>query len=309
MSFSFFNPPYVIYTETYAVLPEDLRKPSKIASGFAEGQPPGSALHSVLEGPSFDLDGNLWCVDIPNGRILKVDQKRQFHLICEYDGWPNGLKIHNDGRIFVADYKNGIMLLDPVNGKIKPYLVRANLERFKAVNDLFFAQNGDLYFTDQGLTGLQDPSGRVFRLKPDGSVQCLISNAPSPNGLVMNLEENALYVAVTRGNAIWRMPLLSDGSTAKVGIFIQLSGGGGPDGIALNQEGGLVVAHIGLGAIWIFDKMGQPKYRVQSNNGLHTTNIAFGGINNSRLFITESETATILKVDLDIPGKFMYSHQ
>jgi gluconolactonase len=196
-----------------------------------------------------------------------------------------------------------------VNGKIKPYLVRANLERFKAVNDLFFAQNGDLYFTDQGLTGLQDPSGRVFRLKPDGSVQCLISNAPSPNGLVMNLEENALYVAVTRGNAIWRMPLLSDGSTAKVGIFIQLSGGGGPDGIALNQEGGLVVAHIGLGAIWIFDKMGQPKYRVQSNNGLHTTNIAFGGINNSRLFITESETATILKVDLDIPGKFMYSHQ
>ena len=308
MTSALFNPPTLIQTETYAELPKELRFPSKIANGFAEGQPPGSSLNSVLEGPSFDLDGNLWCVDIPNGRILKLDKNKQFHLICEYDGWPNGLKIHKDGRIFIADYKHGIMILDPVNGKIKPYLVRANLERFKAINDLFFAQNGDLYFTDQGLTGLHDPSGRVFRLKEDGSVQCLIANAPSPNGLVMNLDESALYVAVTRGNAIWRLPLMADGSTSKVGIFIQLSGGGGPDGIALNQDGGLVVAHIGLGAIWIFDKMGQPLYRIQSNKGLHTTNIAYGGENNKDLFITESETGSILKAKLDISGKKMFSH-
>ncbi len=308
MPASLFAPPALIETEVYAELPPELRAPSKIARGFAEGQPPGSALTSVLEGPSFDRDGNLWCVDIPNGRVLKIDQERRFHLVCEYDGWPNGLKIHRDGRIFIADYKHGIMLLDPVNGRIAPYLERANLERFKAVNDLFFARNGDLYFTDQGLTGLHDPTGRVFRLRPDGEVQCLISNAPSPNGLVMNLEESALYVAVTRANAIWRLPLMANGSTAKVGVFIQLSGGGGPDGVALDADGGLAVAHIGLGAVWIFDAAGEPLHRVRSCKGKHTTNLAYGGPDGRDLFITESATGSILRARLPIAGKPMYSH-
>ena len=306
---SLFPPPEMIETEVYASLPDELRIPSRIAKGFAEGQPPGSALTSVLEGPSFDRDGNLWCVDIPNGRVLRLDTERRFHLVSEYDGWPNGLKIHRDGRIFIADYKHGIMLLDPMNGRVEPYLVRANLERFKAINDLFFAANGDLYFTDQGLTGLHDPSGRVFRLRPDGTVTCLIDNIPSPNGLVMNLDESALYVAATRGNSIWRLPLLPSGLTAKVGLFIQLSGGGGPDGIALDADGGLLVAHIGLGCIWVFDKAGQPRCRVQSCKGLHTTNLAFGGATGSDLFITESETGTILRAKLDKPGKPMFSHR
>jgi gluconolactonase len=308
MSVSLFAPPALVETEVYASLPDELRIPSRIASGFAEGQPPGSAMTSVLEGPSFDKEGNLWCVDIPNGRVLKLDKNRQFHLVCEYDGWPNGLKIHRDGRIFIADYKHGIMLLDPVNGHVEPYLVRANMERFKAVNDLFFAANGDLFFTDQGLTGLHDPTGRVFRLKPDGTVTCLVDNVPSPNGLVMNLDERALYVAATRGNAIWRLPIQRDGSTAKVGIFIQLSGGGGPDGIALTADGGLVVGHIGLGAIWVFDAVGQPLYRVQSCKGWHTTNIAFGGAENRDLFITESASGTILRAKLPLAGKPMFSH-
>ena len=114
-----------------------------------------------------------------------------------------------------------------------PYRVRANLERVKAVNDLHFALNGDLYFTDQGQTGLHDPTGRLFRVKPDGRVECLLDNVPSPNGLVMNLSETMVYLAVTRGNCVWRVPLRADGGVAKVGVFVQLSGGwGGPDGLA-----------------------------------------------------------------------------
>ncbi len=308
MSLSLYAPPPLVETEVYATLPDELRKPSTIALGFAESQPPGSSMTSVLEGPSFDRDGNLWCVDIPNGRILKLDRERRFHLVCEYDGWPNGLKIHRDGRIFVADHKHGIMLLDPVNGRIEPYLVRAGIERFRAVNDLFFAGNGDLYFTDQGFSGLQDPNGRVFRMTGDGRVTCLIDTVPSPNGLVMDLEETALYVAATRGNSVWRLPFLRDGSTAKVGISIQLSGGTGPDGLALTGDGGLVVAHIGIGAVWVFDRTGQPLYRVQSCKGLHTTNIAFGGVDGKDLFITESSSGTILKARLPVAGKPMFSN-
>lgn len=136
------------------------------------------------------------------------------------------------------------MVLDPQTGKVEPYLERAQLERFKGVNDLVFARNGDIYFTDQGQTGLHDPSGRFYRLRTDGRLECLLDRIPSPNGLVLNNAETALLLAVTRANAIWRVPLLPDGSIIKVGTFIQMSGGSGPDGLAIDEEDNLAVCHV-----------------------------------------------------------------
>jgi gluconolactonase len=302
-----FAAPKIIETAIFARLPDGLKNADGTNEWVAR-QPLGTPAGSLLEGPSFDKEGNLWCVDIQNGRVFKVTRDGVFHLIAQYDGWPNGLKFHRDGRIFIADYKHGIMLLDPVNGKVMPYLERANVERFKGVNDLFFGANGDLYFTDQGLTGLHDPSGRVFRVRPNGQVTCLLDNVPSPNGLVMNRDETALFVAATRGNCIWHVPFLSNGDVGKVGLFIQLSGAGGPDGLALDDEGRLAIAHVRLGTVWVFDRLGEPVYRIRSSTGTHTTNVAFGWPDRKTLYITESESAMILKTELDVPGKLMYSH-
>ncbi len=303
-----FAPPIEIETSVFATLPEELKLRPDETNEWIRGQPLGMPARSLLEGPSFDREGKLYCVDVITGRIYTVTDGGEFNVVAEYDGWPNGLKIHRDGRIFIADYKNGIMVLDPVNGKVTPYLERANLERFKAVNDLFFAANGDLYFTDQGLTGLHDPTGRVFRLSNSGKLTCLIDNVPSPNGLVMNLDETALYVAVTRANSVWRLPFNHAGEVTKVGIQIQLSGGSGPDGLALDEQGGLLIAHVGFGAIWVTDAKGEPRHRINSCAGLHTTNIAFGAIDRNELYITESGSATLLKARLDIAGKTMFSH-
>jgi len=301
----FFAPPTPIETRVLATLPPSLT--GMPGGEWQMGQPRGTPGRSLLEGPIFDQQGNLYCVDLPNGRILRIDAAGTFSVVAEYDGWPNGLAIHQDGRFLIADYKHGIMLLDPVNGRVTPYLVRAGLERFKAVNDLTFAANGDLYFTDQGLTGLHDPTGRLFRVSADGRLNCLLDRVPSPNGLVMDLEETSVLLAVTRANAIWRVPLMRDGGVAKVGTFVQLSGGGGPDGLALDSEGRLAIAHVGLGTVWIVDRLGEPVYRIRSCKGLHTTNVAFGGPDRRMLHITESETGTILVADLDVSGKPLFS--
>ncbi len=302
-----FNPPKIVQTTVFARLPEELKSAGPDNDWVAR-QPLGTPAGSLLEGPSFDRKGNFWCVDIQNGRVFKVSRDGEFRLIAHYDGWPNGLKFHRDGRVFIADYKHGIMLLDPVNGKVTPFLIEAGGAPFKGVNDLFFAANGDLYFTDQGLTGLHDPTGRLFRLTPQGKLSCLLDNIPSPNGLVMNREETQIYVAVTRGNCVWRVPFVRDGSIAKVGLFVQLSGGGGPDGLALDDEGGLIVAHVAMGSVWTFNAVGEPVYRIVSCTGPYTTNVAFGWPDRNTLYITESTSGTILKAELDVPGKLMYSH-
>jgi gluconolactonase len=301
-----FQPVQRIETRVFAQLPEALRiKDRHSAWSFGKGS---DRLHSFLEGPCFDRAGNLYVTDIPYGRILRVSPQAEWSVVAEYDGWPNGLAIHKDGRIFIADHRRGILVLDAAAGRIDSVLENVRREGFKGTNDLTFASNGDLYFTDQGQTGLQDPSGRVFRLRASGQVDCLLDKIPSPNGLVLSSDEKTLFVAVTRANQIWRLPLHPDGTTSKVGVFINLSGGGGPDGIALTNDGGLAVAHVGLGAVWIFDKLGEPLYRLVSCEGLSTTNIAFGGPERKTVYITESDSGTILAADVGVAGRTLYSH-
>lgn len=291
----------------FARLPDALRTGS-VNSGWNALQPAGLAATSFLEGPSFDADGTLWCVDVVNGRLLTADGEGRMRVEIEYDGWPNGLKIHRDGRIFVADHKHGIMVYDRDKRSIVPLIERYRIERLKAVNDLFFARNGDLYFTDQGLTGLHDPTGRLFRYTPDARLDCLLDNIPSPNGLTMDLEERTLFLAVTRDNSVWRVPLDRSGLVTKVGRFIQLSGGVGPDGLAMDASGGLLVAHAGLGCIWCFSPEGEILTRIDAPAGKLTTNLAFG-IRAAEIFVTESATACILRAPVAVAGKTMFSHQ
>jgi gluconolactonase len=257
-----------------------------------------------LEGPSFDRLGNLFCVDVQAGRIYRISPDKQWDVVVEYDGVPNGLKFHKDGRAFVADRKNGLMVLDPFVGAIETVLSgpRAG-ERFKGLNDLHFASNGDLYFSDQGRTGLQDATGHVYRLTAEGRLDTIVSNAPSPNGLVLSKRENALFVAVTRTNAIWRVDL--DDPALRAGLFVQLPCAG-PDGVALDEDGSVVVAHPTLGAVWVFGRIGQPLHYIKSCAGDMTTNIAYGGVDNRTLFIMESRTGSVLTVTLPTPGRGMF---
>jgi len=302
-----FSVPKDITTRVFATVPESLRIRDR-QSGWTFGK--GHGLHSFLEGPSFDRAGNLFVVDIPYGRILKVSPEGQFSVVAEYDGWPNGLKIHKDGRIFIADHLKGLLVLDPTTGKVEVLVERVRREGLKGVNDLIFARNGDLYFTDQGQTGMQDASGRVYRLGTDGNIDCLIDTVPSPNGLALSPDEKLLYVAVTRANQVWRLPLHPDGTTSKVGVFLNLSGGlAGPDGLAVDQEGNLAVAHAGFGTAWVFSKLGEPMFRLRSVAGLATTNLAYGGPENRHIYITESDTGTILEAEVPTPGLPLFSHQ
>jgi gluconolactonase len=300
-----FAAPRIVETKIFATLPEELRirgRPSEL-SKFVDGD-----FDSFLEGPSFDRLGNLYCVDLVFGRIFCADTDGKFHLVVQYDGEPNGLKIHRDGRLFIADRRHGIIVIDPVSKRVQHIVERYDLEPFKGPNDLVFSPEGDVYFTDQGMSDLVNATGRVFRLRADGRLDLLLDKLPSPYGIALDPTGRVLYVALTRANRIIKVPILPDGRLSRVLNFIQLSGGGGPDGIAVNSEGGLAVAHPMLGAVWLFDWKGQPTLRVNLCRGLLGTNVAYGGPDGRRLYITEAETGTIQVAEVPIGGCAMFSH-
>ena len=297
-----FQPIKKIEVRRFTSMPAKYRRKRRTA--WSDPNRQGAALDSFLEGPSFDRQGNLWCVDIPFGRIFRINPRGEWDLAAQYDGWPNGLKIHKDGRIFIADYQRGLLQMDK-SGKITPILETAFSEGFKGLNDLHFADNGDLYFTDQGQSGIADPGGRVWRLRASGELQRLVSNAPSPNGITLNGKNSQVYVAITRAQQIWRLPLMAGGTPSKAGVAIQLSGGhAGPDGIEMDAEDGLVVCHLGVG-IWRFDANCLPTHLAHSGKAHRLmTNIAFKG---KTLYITDSINGEILTAEMPFAGKKLYS--
>lgn len=304
--FNPFQPLEKIRAEVYTSMPAKFRKKSRSAWSDANRQ--NAEVECFIEGPAFDRQGNLYVCDIPFGRIFRIDPKGNWELVVQYDGWPNGMKFNKDGRLFVCDYKEGLLTLDVRTGKLETLLRTAYSESFKGLNDLHFASNGDVYFTDQGQTGIADPTGRVYRLKANGELRRLAENVPSPNGITLSTTEKHVYVGVTRSNSVWRLPLMADGSVSKTGVAIQLSGGvAGPDGIEMDAENGLLVCQLGVG-IWRFDANMLPTHLVYADgpHHHHLDNVAFGGPDLKTIYITEALSGDILTAKMPVAGKRLY---
>jgi len=303
-----FTPPQIIEARVLTRLPDALRIARR--SEWADANKPGQIVDSFLEGPTFDRAGNLFVTDIPHGRIFRISPDLRWEVFAETAGWPNGIAMHRDGSLWVADYRCGLLRVEPTHGDVEVVRGHRNSESFRGLNDLTFDAEGNLYFTDQGQTGLHDPTGRVYRLRPSGQLDLLLSNVPSPNGIALDPSQRFLYVAATRANSVWRMPLLPDGSVSKAGAFQTFFGNSGPDGLAMDVGGRLVVAYASLGGAFVLDAQGWCTHFVRSPIGLHggtVTNIAFRPGTN-QLVLTESGSGTVLVADLPAAGAPLFSH-
>lgn len=280
----------------FSVMPTNFRE--KAPSSWALANFPNRQIDSFIEGPCFDPDGNLYIVDIPFGRIFRIYPTGQWELIIKYDGMPNGLAWHPQHKLVVADYKYGLLALDPKQGMVKEILTSNNSQRFKGVNDLLVDSSGNIYFTDQGQTGLHDPSGCVYRYRVSGQLDCLLNNCPSPNGLALAREENCLFIAMTRDNSVWRAPLMSNGNVSKVGKFAQFYGPGGPDGLVFDKEENLLVAHSSLNCIFFLDSFGHLLKTAVLKAGSYPTNLTLDR-DRQTLYITDSGSASIFYLPMN----------
>jgi gluconolactonase len=299
------NPSTVRPLDLFSSMPDKFRR-TGVRSYWADVNQGGRLADSFLEGPVFDTQGNLYVTDIPFGRMFRINTLGEWDLIAQREGEPNGMKFLNPGQLLITDYRNGLVVLDIKSGQVRPFLERRNSERFKGVNDLVFDSKGNLFFTDQGQTGLQDPTGRVYRLTPEGRLDMLLGNVPSPNGIVLSNDERFLFVAVTRGNCIWRMPLLEDGSISKAGQFFTSYGPSGPDGLAMDENGRLLVANPGLAFVWVLGPCAEPQEVLTGPSGASITNLTFGGADRKTLFCTDSTHGKILSAQMIASGTPLY---
>src|SRR3954469_25253313 len=307
-----FTPPFVVHARVLTRMPDAFRK--RVRSDWCDANKPGHEIDSFLEGPTFDAAGNLYVTDIPFGRIFRISPALEWSMVAQYDGWPNGLALHRDGSLWIADYRRGLLRLEGTalrrgaNGAPVHVLGHRNSEAFRGLNDLTFDMQGRVYFTDQGQTGLHDPTGRVYRHDPArGSLELMVGGVPSPNGVALDATGKVLFIAVTRANQVWRGPILADGTVSKVGAFRTFFGTSGPDGMAVDADNRLVVAHASLGGAFVLNALGEVTHFVKSPAGSTVTNVAYRP-GTSKLVMTESETGAILEADLPGIGAPLFSH-
>lgn len=280
----------------FAKLPKELHHTGP-PTRWAVMTRPGQPLHSFLEAPFFDAAGDLWLSDVAGGRILRLDQARNWHVAHHYDGAPHATRIVSDGCVLVADYFRG---LGHVQGNMFNQISEGLPDTsFAGLSDMVPDSDRGMWITDSGRSSLTTPTGRLWHRSEVGQLRLVLDNVPYSNGVAVSPDGAMVYLAATRANQIWRLAsALPVTGAPMVGVFLQLSGGLGPDGLATNTLGWLAIAQAQAGRAYVTDALGDAIAEIRLPEGLWTTSVVFAPHNPRRLFIVEAQFGAIYLADL-----------
>lgn len=253
------------------------------------------------EGPCFDRDGVLHFVDWDAQEIYQVQPDGKRSVFVNTGGIPTGSKFHRNGHLFVADGEMGILDISP-DGKIKVAALEYQGKKFLGPNDLVFAPNGDLYFSDPRGSDPENPIGSVFLLRTTGEVELFAGGFQFPNGLEFSADGQTLYLAETFPNHILAFDLDAQGLERSRRVFSQLGGGLGPDGMAFGKDGNLYVAHFGKGVVAVIDPSGEVMDEIEVG-GTNPTNVAFW---DDCLYVTEVSKGQVVRLQLGVQGQRLF---
>jgi gluconolactonase len=299
-----FEPPPVIEARMLSKMPRKLRRP--VSSEWAEYASKDSALDCSLDGAAFDREGNLYLSDTPSGRILRVGRGWQWQEVVNTGGWPQGIAVHQDGSLWVADARRGLLRVEQ-GGQVQVLLEQAEKSRFMGLKDLAFDGRGNCYFTDQGQTGMHDPTGRVFRLGVDGRQEELLYNLPGPSGIVLGSDGKQLFVSAAKASALWQVDLRSDGSIANVSHLRGFFGSSGPGGLAMDAMRHLIVAHASLRCAFIVNMRGEVTHAVLARHMRSVNSVAFRP-GTEELILVDGEQGALWTASMPDLALSLFSH-
>jgi gluconolactonase len=253
------------------------------------------------EGPSFDRHGVLHFVDWDAQTVYRVSPVGEVSAFVNTGGVPTGSKFHRNGHLYVADGDCGILEISP-EGATRVVAAAYRDQRFRGPNDLVFAANGDLYFTDPTGSDPDHPVGDVYLLRAGGEVELFAGGFQFPNGIVLSADGRTLYLAETFPNHIWAFDLDVVGHERSRRVFARMEGGLGPDGMAFGQDGNLYVAHFGKGVVAVISPEGQVVAELPAG-GTKPTNVAFW---RTDLYVTEVEEGQVVRLNVGVEGQVLY---
>jgi gluconolactonase len=278
----------------------------RVATGF-----------KFTEGPMW-RHGRLWFSDLRDDKVVAVTPDGKVEVLLQHAGGLNPFPIDSyRGSNAMATDKDGSVLLAQHGGRrivrldarLTPstFVDKYQGKRLNSPNDLVFAPDGSLWFTDPpfGLAGMdKDPAKElpfngVFRYS-GGKLNAVITDLPLPNGLAFSPEGQTLYVAnYGPERYVKAYDIARDGSIARSRVLIQYGNEetrpGGPDGLKVDSAGNVWTT--GPGGIRIVTPRGKVLGQIVLPEV--AANLAFAE-DGRTAYITAS--SSIYKLKLTTPG-------
>jgi gluconolactonase len=208
----------------------------EVVSGFA-----------FTEGPVFNRRGFLLFSDIPNQKIMRWE-RGQLTTLRENSNRANGLTFDHQGRLLAAE-GGGRVTRTEKDGSLT---VLAE-EGLKGPNDLVYAIDGSVYFSDL-------PASRVYQITrqrsgvggapPKGEVR-VVAETPAPNGVALSPNQQQLYVADVKTNMVKVHDIEADGGLRTGRDFAPVR----VDGLKTDEMGNVWMAS--REGIYVYNAVGQ----------------------------------------------------
>lgn len=234
-----------------------------------------------IEGPAVDSDHNLYAVNFESeGTIGLVNDQGEVSLFVNLPNGSvgNGIRFDKDDNMFIADYVNHNVLLVPKGSKeVNVYAHHPDLNQ---PNDLAIAPNGTLYASDPNW---KESSGQLWKVTQNG-FELLEAEMGTTNGIEVSPDGTLLYVNESVQRNIWVYDIDANGQISNKRLFFKFNDFG-LDGMRCDNQGNLYVCRYDAGKVVVLSNEGKI-IREIILKGKKPTNIAFGGIDGKKCFVT-----------------------
>lgn len=201
---------------------------------------------------------------------------------------PGGTTLDRLGRVVYCSFSDGEIVRIERDGKRTVLASQFGGRHFNAPNDLAYAADGTLYFTDSRAGTLRRdsegiPHKGLYRLK-SGRVELLSKDIDYPNGIAVSPRGKYPYVTNTARKTILRFDVTA-GGIANERVFADMSSDtriGGPDGIKVDRRGNAYST--GPGGVRVLSPRGQHVRTIETPT--QATNLACGGPGLRTLYVT-----------------------
>ena len=159
---------------------------------------------------------------------------------------------------------------------------------------------GTMAYTDQST------QGSLYRMDADLSIHKMVGDIGISNGIVWSLDKTTMYYIDSMANTVRAFGYdLATGNISKERVVIRTDGMGLPDGMAIDAEGMLWVAHFGGSCVRRWNPHTGKVIGTIEMPASQITACAFGGADYSILYITSAATGLDLTREPHAGGLFM----